>query len=387
MASLYGAHPLAPGKSADIRLIELLRVGNGFEDPYASISCRLCVVSLNDAPKYTALSYVWGSPEPSMTIVLDDQLATVRGNLWEFLHEYRRDEHRSLLWIDALCIDQKNDDERSHQVSIMAGIFSDAESVIAWLGVGVEQDVRIVSEYARDTESSQHLALLESAPEILRQSVERVLQAEYWSRLWIVQEFVLGRSVELWSGEYRLDGDAFAIILCPETTASSNRVYVRRIMQPVDQIELAMAVITCRHEHHLTKPQLGRLYWRSSVLVQRFKRSKCADVRDRLFGLLGLIDPEELRDHPIHVDYAHMGVNELFIVLWERTLYFAGLDAETEAKFDPQLSSHRDDLIALLELPADYSVPGSLTVNLFLRFWEKSSRLRKVLADMDCDIE
>lgn len=259
----------------------------------------------------------------------------------------------------------------------MAGIFSGEESVIAWLGHGVEQDLRIVADYTGDTEKAWHFKRLQSASQMLCRSIDGVLQAEHWSRLWIVQEFVLGRSLELWSGGCRLNSDMFAIILCTELTAGSNRVYIKRTMQPTDQIELAMAVIICRGEHHYTYPSHRPFYWRSTALVQRLKRSKCADVRDRLFGLLGLIDPEELRDHPIYVDYAHMGVNELFIVLWEEALYFAGLDAETEANFDPQLSFHRDDLTAMLGLPHNH--PGSLTVALFLRFWERSSRRRRGL--------
>jgi hypothetical protein len=320
-----------------------------------------------------------------MTIIVDDQATTVRQNLWTFLREYRRDGHRRLLWIDALCIDQTDLNERNHQVSIMSDIFSGAESVIAWLGLGVERDLRVVSEHTRDTEKSRHLAHLASAPEVLRQSVERVLQAEYWSRLWIVQEFVLNHGVKLWSGGCRLSSDTFASIMYPEDDMWSNRLYLRRAVQPTSQIELAMAVIMCRNEHHHTYPSHGRFYWRSTVLVQRFKGSKCADVRDRLFGLPGLIDPQELRDHPIHVDYTHMGVNELFMILWERALYFAGLDAETEADFDPYLSSHREDLAAMLDLPRDHA--GSLTVTLFLRFWKRSSQLRRVLADTDCNTE
>lgn len=80
MASVYGAHPLAIGESTVIRLIELLRAENGLEDPTAPISCRLRVVALNDTPRYTALSYVWGAPEPVMTIVMDEHTTAIRGN-------------------------------------------------------------------------------------------------------------------------------------------------------------------------------------------------------------------------------------------------------------------------------------------------------------------
>ncbi|MCJ1412132.1 hypothetical protein MMC19_006224 [Ptychographa xylographoides] len=124
------------------------------------IKCQLEVVNLDETPKYTALSYVWGPRNPPTKIICNTQVVEVYPNLGSALRRLsplkspppgrffnikkalasikRRivhgDSHHTRIWIDALCINQNDLDERSKQVSFMKEIYSKAANVIAWLG-------------------------------------------------------------------------------------------------------------------------------------------------------------------------------------------------------------------------------------------------------------
>jgi hypothetical protein len=108
-------------------------------------------------------------------------------------------------WIDQLCIDQSNIDERNQQVSMMASVYSSAYSgLVIWLGVG-----SVASDWAMDIIQQppprpEHV--LDIAPFRAVRSVDDlkaneiyplyalavIAQSGYWRRLWIIQEIVLG---------------------------------------------------------------------------------------------------------------------------------------------------------------------------------------------------
>jgi hypothetical protein len=100
----------------------------------SDIKCRLEIVSLNDAPLYQALLYVWGDPNVTKPIFLNDTYFHVTVNLAAALHRLRDQDDDVVFWIDAICIDQSNLAERSSQVKLMGDIYSKAERVVAWLG-------------------------------------------------------------------------------------------------------------------------------------------------------------------------------------------------------------------------------------------------------------
>ncbi|KAF9770438.1 hypothetical protein IL306_012031 [Fusarium sp. DS 682] len=91
---------------------------------------------------YNALSYTWGSPldgpsEPdaaNTSILLNGQLFEVQPNLYEALLELQVSCSETPIWIDALCINQSNSNERSPQVSVMNQIYGKSNRVIVWLG-------------------------------------------------------------------------------------------------------------------------------------------------------------------------------------------------------------------------------------------------------------
>jgi len=127
----YEYAPLDP-RSRQIRLVTLLP-GNWQDD----IHCEMTTVKFGKRmPKYETLSYVWGDPTTTRGIWVNDQIFSVGENLWIALRRLRNPQSLRFLWIDAICINQQDDNEKSKQVAMMRDIFESCDEVICWLGEG-----------------------------------------------------------------------------------------------------------------------------------------------------------------------------------------------------------------------------------------------------------
>lgn len=119
-----------------IRLLKVLSV-----EP--AIQAELETVSLHDQPTFDALSYVWGTEENQATIDVSDSSLLINRNLHDALrdiyHQWAVDApgsaHTRRLSVDAICINQRDDVEKNHQLPLMQQIYSSAKNVFAWLGV------------------------------------------------------------------------------------------------------------------------------------------------------------------------------------------------------------------------------------------------------------
>ncbi|KAI0417841.1 heterokaryon incompatibility protein-domain-containing protein [Xylaria grammica] len=117
----------AANGSTKIRVLHLLP-GSGRD----RIACRLEVQDLDHGID-KALSYVWGKRQDPKPIWVDGQLFQITGNLYEILLNLRRPSTSRVLWIDAICINQSDLEEKLHQVRLMGEIYSNARIVTIWL--------------------------------------------------------------------------------------------------------------------------------------------------------------------------------------------------------------------------------------------------------------
>jgi len=83
---------------------------------------------------YESLSYVWGSENNKQLIYVDGDEMYVTANLHMALSHLRHCLLERILWVDAICINQADNDEKGRQVQLMAKIYSKASRVIVWLG-------------------------------------------------------------------------------------------------------------------------------------------------------------------------------------------------------------------------------------------------------------
>ncbi|KUJ10502.1 heterokaryon incompatibility, partial [Mollisia scopiformis] len=148
------------------------------------------------APKYEALSYVWGPTNDLQAIVLDCFEYLVTPSLFEVLLRLRKLDEDRLLWVDALVINQSDLAERSREVTKMLDRYSRAAKTIIWLGKPLEN-----ASYGRlDIMSAMKFL---SQPELvtpkdhdsgewvpIKQAVEAIFCSKYWTRSWTVQEIM-----------------------------------------------------------------------------------------------------------------------------------------------------------------------------------------------------
>ncbi|KAF2501370.1 HET-domain-containing protein, partial [Lophium mytilinum] len=124
----FSYHHLCHGRR-EIRLLDLLP---GL--PLQPIECELRVVALDDKPEYEALSYVWGDPTRLTTVSLLGVPFRITKSLESALRRLRNPTKTRTLWVDAICINQSNDTERTEQMGRMREIFSQTTECAIWFG-------------------------------------------------------------------------------------------------------------------------------------------------------------------------------------------------------------------------------------------------------------
>jgi hypothetical protein len=193
-----------------------------------------------DPNNYVAMSYAWGPEEPTATIFLNGQKIEVRANLEAGLRQFRKMDYfraGGKIWIDALCINQADKNEKELQIQMMTSVYKIAGNVIVWLGVeeddseGAIREIQFMStgyrtEYVELFDKSDALTATswrEMAQARLRLCFYRMKKAmqsrssnanqgyddenidadlrlylffdrPYWRRLWVIQELCMGRA-------------------------------------------------------------------------------------------------------------------------------------------------------------------------------------------------
>lgn len=117
------------GNDKSIRLIHL-EPGRATEP----IRCNLVHTSLLKNPVYEALSYTWGTNDDSETIFCDNVPFRVTRNLFAALIRFRDAKKTKSLWVDAICINQNDNNEKAGQIYLMREIYSQAQRGLIWLG-------------------------------------------------------------------------------------------------------------------------------------------------------------------------------------------------------------------------------------------------------------
>lgn len=230
---------------------------------------------------YEALSYCWGAPADTKPIYIDGRQVLVRVILWSFLNNLCARKHDLPIWLDAICINQRDLQERDSQVRIMGRIYSRAVRTIAWLGDADDdsnyalaylkrsQAPELFSSNARD--DIQHRAL---------QAAAQLMQRSYWSRLWIVQEIGLSKQVLLLCGSRDVDLHVLASAL--EVTGGHDNL--RPLMDIRNRfIPSVRAQIELETRKPLTSSSKCLL-----ELITAFGNRHCAEPKDIVFALRSL---------------------------------------------------------------------------------------------------
>lgn len=321
--------PLPPGKDG-IRILNI-EPGDFYDDP---IVCTLTSVAFTSKPRYLALSYTWDDafphdrslptnksmvPVPSSCrnymawdgqvhvhrdyflsnqaalevickelkgnkaepITINGQPFAIHHNLHLSLLHLRSKKTPLPLWVDAVCINQANADERNAQVALMSFIYPRAQAVVAWLGVGEGKP----AGKAEDLFKEMAAASVGSAPGFLQTLAEGGIikhrpinttianasgKSSYWTRLWILQEACLASQLvflcgsRFWTFEQLSDWQS-------EESEDLRHEHSAAMIRMLD----------ARRARHTDAMKLENL-------AEQFRGLACSELKDRIYGLVGL---------------------------------------------------------------------------------------------------
>jgi hypothetical protein len=270
---------------------------------------------------FSALSYVWGDPKNTADIIVDGKPFQVTTNLEAFLKKTAADLSNSpsasisdgYLWVDAVCVDQKNIEERHSQVQRMGSIYSLAKQVIIWLGHGGDH-ARVgmdrMKELAKVTlqlggpKGFTDPAKRATVGSLLRDTINdkesdewkgmlEFFECPWWTRTWILQELALAKRALFVCGQETITFDeVYHTILHFYLDAMNDPLQALKNLnlsiEERDRVSLVMTIVNTRalYEHNYPDRQQST---RLQALLQKTQRSKATDPRDRVYGLLGMV--------------------------------------------------------------------------------------------------
>ncbi len=296
-----------------LQAIRLLKLLPGSEDD--TIQCHIESFPLYDAERrgYEAVSYTWGPIGNRTTIELEGCPLSIQANLGAFLKVLRQQHASRYLWVDAVCIDQSNVLEKNVQVQLMQRIYRAARQVLVWLGPhGDSSDLvfDFCNQPKRPQPNHEIYNLMKSGresentleSEVTSKAIETLLYREYWQRLWVVQEVLLARNVTLHCGNSCASWERLVSArdwLVDHLPVKNNKMSD----DPFDQTHFGAFDDLC--EQRRGKGQISL-----ELCIFRFGNRKCTDIRDRVYGLLGVAsDTEKVEE--LEVNYS-IDAEELF---------------------------------------------------------------------------
>jgi hypothetical protein len=173
----YSPLPKRPGV---IRLLRLLPS----EHEEDRICCELFDYDLlrpgRTTPPYEALSYVWGDEKNPQIISLDGESFSVTRSLHAALLNLRDTGVLRTIWVDAICINQQDNEEKGIQIQAMASVYTMASKVVVWLGKAEsESDLALeaLQGAANSTDVLKSLAV--------HMAVMELLDRKWFRRIWV----------------------------------------------------------------------------------------------------------------------------------------------------------------------------------------------------------
>ncbi|GIZ41624.1 hypothetical protein CKM354_000492300 [Cercospora kikuchii] len=330
------------------------------DDCAAVVQCELDIVALPALETtFEALSYCWGDPTITADIELNGVVAAVTVNLEAALRQFRADAEGKavVIWIDAICINQQDVDERNSQVTLMQGVYTKATNVRIWLGVADEMSeklCRILRRLINEPTSSNSLESLsveEHSIEVRMIYLSVLFAYGYWARRWIVQEVRCAQHRTLHIGQYieELPLDVFAKLREYIRVQVILALYQAFCVKKNPSIEMghdglpesssigeAALVLghMLEHSHTVLADLNNKQQWHN--FLRALKTSECSVEHDTIYAFLGLL-PNKLG---MEVDYKVPIVDLLCEFTWRWIQHHQTLNCFYDVRnVDPDLPS------------------------------------------------
>ncbi|KAI3324366.1 HET domain protein [Xylariaceae sp. AK1471] len=346
----YRYEPLPPiaetGRTPPFTRLMCLNPGFGTQ----TLECTLSVVDLTNSPlRYEALSYVWGTEKARQPLKCHGYDILITQNLEYALQALRHPTLIRPLWVDAVCINQLDLDERVRQIGYMRLVYEYAGRVVVWLG---PENPVTESALARARELCEYRAILlqtfrESAgpttqpaqvdAQVFRMMLEelmmdaeaqsgsdlvKLLESAYFERVWCIQEVVASKECICKSG--KIEFNFYDLLSLTRLVAELqgrhkpssplrfwNQVYEQRSRQ--------------WNKHALkVEGAVGKMLH----VLMNMRNFQATDPRDRLFAIFGITD-EGLEPVLANMDTLVSGNNAHVVSKMQKAFAWLGKQVES----------------------------------------------------------
>jgi hypothetical protein len=294
---------------------------------------------LTEDLEYDAISYVWGSAPASVTVMCNNKPLAITPTALEMLHYLHRHQAKAAwqkIWIDAICINQTDQEEKSTQIPLMRNIYSLAATVIVWMGPSTSetdsfftefQDVRKMLKvwmvlYAADPDCRGPDKEERPCDKAFWKGLSQLLNSEWFMRLWTFQEVILPPKATLLCGDSWAEFDEFVDFIMVGHFRSN---YIRRLSDVDTDASADDAITTCHamdyYRSSAANESKTKVIEFQDVTINlhelRFRHVK--EPVDRVWAIVGLLE-SDFRDRVApEVDYSEKGRLEY----WKTWIMFA----------------------------------------------------------------
>ncbi|KAH9209884.1 heterokaryon incompatibility protein-domain-containing protein [Leptodontidium sp. 2 PMI_412] len=231
-----------------------------------------------EGPAFRLLRLLKGNNDPinNMTITKNAYLA---------LRDLRSQEQDQVLWIDALCINQDDKDERGKQVQQMRSIYGGAKRVIIWLGEAT-YDTDYVMDHMKQLEregfnhtlNSQDISdkikrdLKPDKRSLLVEGLQSLLHRSWFKRVWIIQETANAQVAEIVCGGKSVSASIFALM--PPLLGITPDLHCQSILDIMPGSLQDSSWWGGKRDLH--------------TMLDKFRDSEATESRDKIYALLGI---------------------------------------------------------------------------------------------------
>ncbi|KAI1103444.1 HET-domain-containing protein [Jackrogersella minutella] len=310
----------------DFRMLTLLP--SSTDQP---LECILEHGDINESPPYEAISYVWGNIQDKSEIICNGKALAITAALDAVLRHFRFPSEKRTLWVDAVCINQDDDEERGRQVSRMKDIYSKASRVLIWLGEeGDDSEIGIATawdlayachQYTSNGGSLDTITFDDKRVQKLfgkfrdrsqfprLSAFAKIVKRLWFTRVWVVQELALATKATVFCGD--------SSIGWPDLMAA---------ITAQDYLNLWLA----DHERnaYVFILERARQEWNAGVrrsllsILFRYRILDSTDPRDKIFGLNALTKSETSRVRALQPNY-NVDTTELYISVAKEILKYS----------------------------------------------------------------
>jgi hypothetical protein len=344
---------LLPVSSGKLRLLHLLPRYPSFGGDSGSsmpstdshpLACILAIKPLDPPPQYTALSYTWGCTRLTRQLLVNGILIRITESLDIALRHLQREREVLTLWVDAVCINQNDNDEKSQQVTQMTEIYRSSTRVLVWLGPERDESDKVIDyveligrEYhdhglsgigvgrllqmMQNQEDDEYKAVTSSLGSLIQKfehlfldefpiiQYRSFIERGWWCRAWVIQElcvpkeaiFMCGRKTV--SFDHLFDTTSFlhcisvfrlrrmGVNAVRENLPSEETLRALENNQLLHKPSTASIMLSYRSNYQLQGPKDYRTLYsllRGHLMPDGPMKIKATDARDRVFALLGL---------------------------------------------------------------------------------------------------